>query len=122
MKRSDDFDVRREGLMGLEDAELHARFWELAKQLTAPLIDMGRQYTSPSIERSVLLRMGFSSLEAKELVNICLEKGLLGHGAGHVVYKASRKSGQSIREAGLLLIKGQGWEGLADSFSKEEAS
>ena len=122
MKRSDDFDVRREGLMGLEDAELHARFWELAERLTTPLIDMGRQYTSPSIERSVLLRMGFSSLEAKELVNICLEKGLLGHGAGHVVYKASRQSGQSIREAGILLIKGQGWEGLVDSFSKEEAS
>ena len=122
MKRSDDFDVRREGLMGLEDAELHARFWELAERLTTPLIDMGRQYTSPSIERSVLLRMGFSSAEAKAIVDGCLERELLGHGAGHVVYKASQVSGKSIREAGLALIAGEGWDGLAEGFSKEELS
>jgi len=33
-----------------------------------PLLEYGRTHTTPSIERSVLLRMGFSSLEAKPLV------------------------------------------------------
>lgn len=122
MKRDDDFAARREHLRGLNDEQLRGRFWALAEQLTQPLLAMGRKYTSPSIERSVLLRMGFSSTEAKALVDACLERELLGHGAGHVVYKASRNSGQSIREAGLALIRGEGWEGLQDSFSKEELS
>ena len=120
MKRPDDFKERREHLKALDDEALHARFWELAQQLTDPLLQMGREYTSPAIERSVLLRMGFSSIEAKALVDACLERDLLGHGAGHVVYKASQKTGLDIREAGLALIRGEGWEGLADSFSKED--
>ncbi|MDD4080756.1 MAG: ornithine aminomutase subunit alpha [Eubacteriales bacterium] len=121
MKRADDFDTRREHLQGLSDRALHERFWSLAERLTNPLLEMGRFYTSPSIERSVLLRMGFSSIEAKALVDACLEKGLLGHGAGHVVYKAGQQSGKSVREAGLALIRGEGWEGLDSSFSKEDA-
>jgi len=121
MKRDDDFDARRESLKGLSDHELHKRFWSLAEQLTAPLLEMGRLYTSPSIERSILLRMGFSSLEAKALVDACLEKGLLGHGAGHVVYKASQAGGKDIRETGLALIRGEGWEDREGTFSKEDA-
>ncbi len=121
MKRDDDFAARREHLRGLSDEQLRERFWALAEQLTRPLLEMGRTYTSPSIERSVLLRMGFSSIEAKALVEACQERGLLGHGAGHVVYKAARRSGQGIREAGLALIRGEGWEGLADGFVKEDA-
>jgi D-ornithine 4,5-aminomutase subunit alpha len=120
MKRQDDFASRREHLKGLSDEALHQRFWALAEQLTKPLLEMGRVYTSPSIERSVLLRMGFSSIEAKALVEGCLERELLGHGAGHVVYQASRKSGKSIREAGLALIEGEGWDGLQDSLSGED--
>ena len=65
--------------------------------------------------------MGFSSLEAKALVDACLEKGLLGHGAGHVVYKASQAGGKDIRETGLALIRGEGWEDLEGTFSKEDA-
>ena len=122
MKRQDDFAGRREHLKGLSDEALHERFWALAGELTKPLLEMGRKYTSPSIERSVLLRMGFSSTEAKALVDACLERGLLGHGAGHVVYKASQAGGKSIRETGLALIEGEGWDGLAERFSKEELS
>lgn len=122
MKRQDDFASRRAHLKGLSDEALHERFWALAGELTKPLLDMGRSYTSPSIERSVLLRMGFSSAEAKAIVDGCLERELLGHGAGHVVYKASQVSGKSIREAGLALIAGEGWDGLAEGFSKEELS
>ncbi len=38
------------------------------KTIVAPLIEEARTHTTPSIERSVLLRMGFSSIEAKALV------------------------------------------------------
>ena len=72
MKRPDDYKARAAHLADLSDEQLHARFWELAKTLTDPLLRMGWEYTTPSIERSVLLRMGFSSLEAK-----ALEKDLL---------------------------------------------
>lgn len=110
MKRSDDYLMRREHLKNLTDEELHVQFWELTGQLTDPLLLLGRENTSPSIERSVLLRMGFSSLESAALVKHCLEYGLLGHGAGHVVFRMSRVWSQSLREAGLKLISGEGWE------------
>ena len=77
---------------------------------------MGREYTSPSIERSVLLRMGFSSLEAKALVDLCLEQGLLGHGAGHVVYKAAQAWNLGIREAGLKLVSLENWDSIKALF------
>ncbi len=116
MKRTDDFESRREHLKGLSDEQLKERFWELARQLTDPLLSMGKEYTSPSIERSVLLRMGFSSLEAAALVKGCLEQGLLGHGAGHVVYKMSRSWGLPIRETGLKLLAGEHWEEAQAAF------
>lgn len=116
MKRTDDFDTRRAHLQGLSDEQLKQRFWDLAKQLTDPMLTMGREYTSPSIERSVLLRMGFSSPEATALVNACLEHGLLGHGAGHLVYKLSRLWSVPIRQAGQRLLQGQDWEAAKAAF------
>ncbi|MEJ2088264.1 MAG: D-ornithine 4,5-aminomutase subunit OraS, partial [Gammaproteobacteria bacterium] len=62
--RTDDFESRRQHLKRLSDEALHERFWSLVGQLTAPLIEEARTHTSPAIERSVLLRMGFSSIEA----------------------------------------------------------
>ena len=79
---------------------------------------MGREYTSPSIERSVLLRMGFSSLEAVALVNKCLEHGLLGHGAGHVVFKAAGAWDLGVREAGRRLIALEDWQDIRAMFRK----
>ena len=38
---------------------------QLTGQLVDPLLELAKENTSPAIERSVLLRMGFSSLEAK---------------------------------------------------------
>ena len=64
MKRDDDFKDRHQHLKDLTDEQLEARFWELANKLVDPLLQMGKEYTSPAIERSVLLRMGFSSIEA----------------------------------------------------------
>jgi len=118
MKRPDDFAQRSSHLKALTDEQLHARFWELARQLTDPMLQMGREYTSPSIERSVLLRMGFSSLEAKALVDRCLEQGLLAHGAGHVVFKMSRAWGTGIRETGLKLLTLEDWAEVNKNFGE----
>ena len=116
MKRSDDFQSRRAHLKDLSDDQLRERFWALAKQLTDPLLAMGRSYTSPSIERSVLLRMGLSSQEATALVKACLEHELLGHGAGHVLFRMSRLWSVSTREAAERLLKGQDWELVQAQF------
>ncbi len=67
MKRTDNFEERRGHLKNLTDDELKGRFWELAEEIVEPLVDLAKKNTTPSIERSVLLRMGFSSIEAKAL-------------------------------------------------------
>lgn len=121
MKRPDDFEQRRAHLKELDDQQIKDRFWELARQLTEPLLLMGRTHTSPSIERSVLMRMGFSSLEAKGLVEGCLNESLLGHGAGHVVLKMSRAWGKPIRETGLLLLGGEHWQEAKAAFAEGSA-
>lgn len=110
MDRRDDFAERRKHLQDLTDEELHRRFWQLAEEVVKPLVELARTHTSPSIERSVLLRMGFSSLEAGELVKKIQEKGLLGKGAGHVVWKVARQKHIPVREAGLALLEGKHWE------------
>ena len=85
MKRNDDFAERHEHLASLTDEQLEARFWELANKLVDPLLEMGYEYTSPAVERSVLLRMGFSSIEAKAIVDGCIEHELMSHGTGNVI-------------------------------------
>ncbi len=112
VERPDDFHVRHEHLKHLSDDDLHATFWRLVDQLVDPLVEEARTHTSPSIERSVLLRMGFSSLEAGPLVNRMMEKGLLGHGAGHLVLTLAQQKGMTIREAGNALLDGKYWEAL----------
>jgi D-ornithine 4,5-aminomutase subunit alpha len=109
-ERPDDFTTRRAHLQHLSDEELHAYFWHLADLLVQPLVEEARTHTSPSIERSVLLRMGFSSLEAKPLVNQMGDKGLLGHGVGNLVLQLAQKKGITVREAGLSLLAGTYWE------------
>ena len=115
-RRDDDFTARRAHLASLSDEELKSRFWELTGRLVDPLLDMGREYTSPSIERSVLLRMGFSSLEAKAIVDGCVERSLLGHGAGNVVYRLSKSRGADALDAGRALAAGEGWDEAAALF------
>ena len=110
--REDDFESRRAHLRGLSDEELHAYFWRLVEQLVAPLVEEARTHTTPSIERSVLLRMGFSSLEARELVAQMQARGLLGRGAGHLVLALAMSKGMTVREAGRALLEGRDWEEL----------
>ncbi|MDR2183067.1 MAG: ornithine aminomutase subunit alpha [Clostridiales bacterium] len=110
MKREDDFATRRAHLADLSDEQLKDRFWQLTGQVVDPLLKLGYEYTSPAIERSVLLRMGFSSLEVKDIVQGALERGLLGHGAGNIVYKLAKAKDMGIRDAGLALAQGKYWD------------
>ena len=110
MKREDDYQQRRGHLAAMDDAALKAHFWKLAEQVVDPLLKMGHEYTSPSIERSVLLRMGFSSIEVKPIVDGALQRSLLGHGAGNIVYRLSKAKNMGIREAGLALAQGNLWD------------
>jgi D-ornithine 4,5-aminomutase subunit alpha len=112
VERPDDFATRRQRLQAMSDEELHAYFWSLAEKIVAPLIEEARTHTTPSIERSVLLRMGFSSIEAGRLVEGLKERGLLGHGAGRLVLDLAKAKGVSVREAGAALLEGRHWEEL----------
>ena len=112
VERPDDFEVRRKPLQALSDDELHKRFWALAEKLVAPLIEEARTHTTASIERSVLLRMGFSSVEAGSLVEQMAERPLLGHGAGRLVFQLARAKNMSVHEAGIALLDGSCWEEL----------
>lgn len=110
--RPDDFEVRRQHLKALSDTELQERFWTLVDQIVAPLIEEARTHTTPSIERSVLLRMGFSSLEAGQLVERMQARGLLGEGAGRLVLELAKAQGITLREAGSGLLAGRYWNEL----------
>ena len=98
------FEVRREVLGKLSDEELKARFWELTNRVVEPIVDLARSHTSPSIERSVLLRMGVDSVSSQGVVKRILDAGLLGKGAGHVVLKVSRKTGTDVRAAAQAIL------------------
>ena len=118
MIREDDFQERRKHIANLSDQELYDRFWELTAQVVDPLLELGRKNTTPSVERAVLLRMGVSSLDTQKIVEGCIDNGLMGHGAGHVVYKISKEKGISIREASERMAKGEFWEDAVAAFRK----
>lgn len=116
MARKDDYEQRREHLKDMSDEELYNYFWELAEKLTDPLLEAGKKYTTPSVERSILLRMGFSSIEAKPIVDGLIERELISKGAGNVVWRLSKKLGVPVREAGLALVEGKHWDMLPGLF------
>ena len=109
-------------MKGLSDEELKTRFWELADRIVAPMLELGRTHTTPAVERSVLLRMGFSSLEVKPIVEGIIHRGLMGKGAGNIVWRLSKQLGVSIREAGLALASGEHWETVESIFKGGRAS
>jgi D-ornithine 4,5-aminomutase subunit alpha len=110
MQRNDNYADHRDRLAQMSDEQLHEYFWHLVGQIIDPLIEEAKTHTSPAIERSVLLRMGFSSLEAKAIVNKMSEKRLLGHGAGKLVLRLALKRKITVRDAGLGLMKDEYWE------------
>ena len=121
MKRTDEFETRRAHLAAMSGEQLRDYFWQLADKLTAPLLELGYHNTSPAIERSVLLRMGFSSLEAKAIADGAAERGLLAHGAGNVVYRLAKHSGESVRACGLALANGTRWDEAEKLFEEVRA-
>ncbi|MDR3673642.1 MAG: ornithine aminomutase subunit alpha [Holophaga sp.] len=99
------FEQRREQLKQMSDEQLKQRFWQLCDQAVAPIVELARTHTSPSIERSVLLRMGIDSLSSHGVVDRIREAGLLGKGAGHVVLRVSRKAGTDVRGAAAAILE-----------------
>lgn len=109
MKREDDFEIRRQHLRNLSDEELKERFWKLTEEIVKPLVDLARNNTSPAVERSVLLRMGFSSIEAGNIVKEGIKWKLMGKGMGNVVLTYSKLRNITYLEAGEELSRGIGW-------------
>jgi D-ornithine 4,5-aminomutase subunit alpha len=110
MVRPDTFIEVREHLAHLSDTELEARFWELSEEVVKPLVELAGTHTSPSIERSVLMRMGCDSITCKAVVAECETRGLLGHGAGHVVLVCMQAWGCDAPSAAGRLASGDGWD------------
>lgn len=116
VKREDDFQKRREHLKNLTDEELYERFWALTEQIARPMVDLAYNNTSSSIERSVLLRMGFSSIESSKIVQEGMKAKLLGKGMGNVVLKYAELKGMNYLEAGRELGEGKGWNEVSGLF------
>jgi D-ornithine 4,5-aminomutase subunit alpha len=116
-ERIDDYQNRRQHLKNMSDQELKAYFLELSDKIVDPLLDLAYENTSKSIERSVLLRMGFSSIESKAIVEVIDETNLLAKGAGHCVYALAQKKQITIHEAGLMLQNGDGIDYLMEYFN-----
>lgn len=116
IRRADDFDSRRKHLANLSEEELEQRFWKLAEEVIDPLLDLAKNNTTPSVERSVLLRMGFSSLEAQAIVDNTIDRGLMGKGAGNVVYRVAKALSRDYREVGRELGEGKHWDKAVEIF------
>jgi len=99
------FEQRKEVLAKMTDEQLKARFWELCYQVVDPVVELARTHTSPSIERSVLLRMGIDSISSHGVVERIYEAGLLGKGAGHVLLKLAQKNGTDARGAAAAILE-----------------
>lgn len=115
-KRADDYELRRKHLINLSDAELEKRFWSLAEQVVDPLVELAKTHTTPAVERSVLLRMGFSSLEAKSIVEATIDKGLMGKGTGHIIVKVAKALNRDYREVGREMGEGKHWDKAVEIF------
>lgn len=115
-KKADTFERDRQHLAKLTDQEIYDKFWTLTAEIIAPLLDLAQKNTTPSVERSVLIRLGFSSIEAKALVEKVINHNLMSKGAGHVVYVASKENNIAIKEAGLGLIADKYWDSVTSYF------
>ena len=98
------FEERQSQLAAMSDEQLKDRFWELSEQMMTPVVDLARTHTSPSIERSVLLRMGIDSVSTHGVVDKVAEAGLLGKGAGHCVLKVSHDKNVDLRTAAQMIM------------------
>jgi D-ornithine 4,5-aminomutase subunit alpha len=97
-------ELRLRALDELPDEELKQRFWSLCEQVVEPMVDLARTHTSPSIERSVLLRMGIDSVSSQGVVSTIHDAGLLGKGAGHVLLRLARRKDTNVRAAAAAVL------------------
>ncbi|MGB4594397.1 MAG: D-ornithine 4,5-aminomutase subunit OraS [Anaerolineaceae bacterium] len=104
-ERLEKFSERQERLHSLSDEALKARFWELCDQVVSPIAELARTHTSPSIERSVLLRMGIDSQSALGVVEKIKQAGLLGKGAGHVLLELAEKEHLEVKQAATRILE-----------------
>ena len=112
------FEERRKKYQEMSDEELKDHFWALCNEIVAPIVDLARTHTSPSIERSVLLRMGIDSLTAHGVVDRVYQAGLLGKGAGHVLLRLAEKQGTDVKAAAEAILADKDvLEGLFSSGS-----
>lgn len=116
MKREDDYEKRSEHLKGLTEDQLYDRFWRLTNQIVKPIVDLSYTHTSPAIERSVVLRMGFSSLQAKPLIDYGTKYNLLGKGIGNVILTYAKLKNIDYLKAGEELSKGIGWDVVSEKM------
>jgi D-ornithine 4,5-aminomutase subunit alpha len=110
------FEQRKAQLEKMSDEELNLLFWQKAEEIVNPLTELAKKNTSPSIERSVLLRMGFNSLQAKAIVEGIFERDLLGKGAGSILLNMAKKTGKDYLTYGKELISGKNWEELEREY------
>lgn len=115
--RNDDFEQRRVHIQSMSDEELKAYFFDLTNQIVDPLLTLAYKHTTKAIERSVLLRMGFSSIQSTQMVDLLNEHQLLRKGAGHCVYRLAKDKNLSILEAGNLILTEDGLKHLIEVFS-----
>ncbi|MFT5701657.1 MAG: D-ornithine 4,5-aminomutase subunit alpha [Desulforhopalus sp.] len=108
--QTDDYTTRNKHLKEMSDEKLRSYFWDLVDKIIEPIIDEAKTHTSPSLERSILLRMGFSSMENKVIVDKMLERGLLGHGAGKIILQLAKEKNITVRLAGMGLMQDELWE------------
>lgn len=101
---------RAEVLSSLSDEALYQKFWELADKLARPLIEFSQIHTTPSIERSVLMRMGFNSVQAKNFVDRCVKEGIIGKGAGGVLFNYARQNNMDLFSAFDTLMSLGNWK------------
>jgi len=100
-------EVRRQALICRE----HARYYDEHEEEFAPdELEEAKDYPDPwSIAGNRTEEdtgLGVMSMLVKQLG----ERGLLGHGAGHLVLELAVKKAIPVREAGLALMQGRYWE------------
>ncbi|MBU3090486.1 ornithine aminomutase subunit alpha [Clostridium sp. CM028] len=120
MKREDDFEKRREHLKGLTNDQLYERFWSLTNQVVKPMVDLAYTHTSPAIERSVVLRMGFSSMQAQPIISYAAKWNLIGKGIGNVILTYAKLKNMDYLKAGAELSKGIGWDIVSEKMKGSE--
>jgi D-ornithine 4,5-aminomutase subunit alpha len=115
-ERQDDYLKRREHLSHLSDEELKDYFYKLTDKIVDPLLELSFKNTTKSIERSVLLRMGLSSIEAKAVVDKLNEFNLLRKGAGHCLYKIMINMKLDCHQAASYITESNGINYLLEVF------